>query len=53
LEAALVHFRCLITFVGHKHGARQVKARDYAWTISGSMVKMGKLNRRVAFLAAI
>lgn len=57
LEAGLVHFRCLIEFLGNKPEGDKVMARDYVkewdWTISGGLVKVGELHGRVAHLGTI
>lgn len=57
LEAGLVHFRCLIEFLDAKPEGSQVMARDYVkdwdWTISGGLVKVGELHGRVAHLGTI
>lgn len=57
LEAALVHFRCLIEFLGDQPKGSQVMARDYLsdwnWTISGGLVRVGEIHGRVAHLGVI
>jgi hypothetical protein len=57
LEAGLVHFRCLIEFLANKPEGDRVMARDYVkgwdWTISGGLVKVGKLHGRLAHLGTI
>lgn len=57
LEAGLVHFRCLIEFLGNKPESDRVMARDYVkgwdWTLSGGLVKVGELHGRVAHLGTI
>jgi hypothetical protein len=57
LEAGLIHFRCLIEFLGNKPEHDKVMARDYLpdwpWTIGGSLVRVGELHGRLAHLGTI
>lgn len=57
LEAGLIHFRCLIEFLGNSPESDKVTARDYlsgwSWTIRGSLVKVGELHGRLAHIGTI
>lgn len=57
LEAALIHFRSVIEFLGNDPKGDRVTARDYvkhwSWTISGELVKVSDLHGRVAHLGIV
>jgi hypothetical protein len=57
LEAALLHFRCLIEFLADEPKSDQVMARDYVkgwdWKISDQLVQVGDLHGRIAHLGVV
>jgi hypothetical protein len=58
LEAALMHFRCLIEFLGEQPSADQVMARDYlpttwTWTVTDHLAEVGNIHGRVAHLGLV
>jgi hypothetical protein len=54
LEAGLLHFRCLIEFLGERPTSDQVRAQDYVkgwdWKISDKLSQVGELQGRLAHL---
>lgn len=57
LEAALLHFRCLIEFLGNNPEGDRVTARDYVkdwpWKISEELDRIGQLHGRLAHLGTV